>query len=173
MLRNFPSFISQIGNPSGPEPLIAIEQPQESEIQDPTPSQFLLTEGEDLEAKTPNPRRENTASSSKTTVSSGGPIARQRKSPRTRVSTRAPPRTRDRILALLEFSENLSPDRPGIENTFSQAPRYQLRANRAPRYRCGTYGSRNCSCVQLIGSKSPDHRLAPGAAILTRNVLMS
>ena len=43
-LSNFPLFNSQIGNPSGPEPLIAIEQPQdterESEIQDSTPSQF-------------------------------------------------------------------------------------------------------------------------------------
>ena len=54
-----------------------------------------------------------------------------------------------------------------------QAPRYQLRANRAPRYKCGTCGSRNCSCVQLIASKPPVHGLALGAAIPTRELLMA
>ena len=73
-----------------------------------------------------------------------------------------------------EISENLSQDRSGIEEgTYSQAPRYRLRANKAPRYRCGTCGSRNCSCVQLIASEPPDHQLARGAAIPTRELLMA
>ena len=70
--------------------------------------------------------------------------------------------TLDRAMTLPEISENLS-----------LAPRYQLRANRAPRYRCGTCGSCNCSCVQLIASEPPDHRLARGAAITTRELLMA
>ena len=47
----------------------------------------------------------------------------------------------------------------------TRAPRYQLRANRAPRYRCGTCGSRNCSCVQLITTEPPNLRLTRGATI--------
>ena len=46
--------------------------------------------------------------------------------------------------------------------TPSQVPPYQLRRNRAPRYRCGTCGSRNCSCVDLIQVKPPDNRFARG-----------
>ena len=90
-----------------------------------------------------------------------------------RVSSKTPPRTLERATTLPEISENLSQDRPGIEEgTSSQAPRYQLRANRAPRYRSGTCGSRNCSCVQLIASEPPAHRLARGA-IPTRELLMA
>ena len=51
------------------------------------------------------------------------------------------------------------------EDTSTQAPCYQLRTNRAPRYRCGTSGSRNCSCVKLIATEPPDLRLARGAMI--------
>ena len=54
--------------------------------------------------------------------------------------------------------------------TSSQAPRYQLRANSAPRYRCGTCGSRNCICVQLITIEHPDLRLAWGAAVPAREL---
>ena len=77
-------------------------------------------------------------------------------------------------MTLPEISENLSSDRPEIdENTASQAPRYQLRENRAPRYRCGTCGSRKGSCVQLIASEPQHHRLARGAAIPTSELLIA
>ena len=42
----------------------------------------------------------------------------------------------------------------------SQTSPYQLGRNRAPRYRCGTCGSRNCSCVNLVESIAPAKRLA-------------
>ena len=51
------------------------------------------------------------------------------------------------------------------DDTSRQAPRYQLRANRAPRYKCGTCGSRDCSCIQLITTGPPNQRLARGEAI--------
>ena len=43
--------------------------------------------------------------------------------------------------------------------------RYQLRANRAQRYKCGTCGSRNCTCVHETTIQPPDLRLARGVAI--------
>ena len=94
-LSNFPLFNSQIGNPGGSEPLIAIEQPQESKIQDPTPNQphaspITSNRKGRPRGRPSNRRRENTASSSKTTASFRGPIARQRKGSRTRISSRAP-----------------------------------------------------------------------------------
>ena len=47
----------------------------------------------------------------------------------------------------------------------AQTPRYQLRANRALRYKYGTCGSRNCTCVRQIIIEPPNLRLARGAAI--------
>ena len=166
-LSNFPLFSLRTGNSSGPEPLIGAEQPQEaereSETQNPNPNHFPALPNTSNRrgrprGRSPNRRRNHTTSSSKTRASSRGPTARPRRGPRTRVSTRAPPRTLDRARTLPEISEDLSPDQPGTEKgIFSQAPCYQLRANRAPRYRCGTCGSRNCSCVQLMANEPPNH----------------
>ena len=52
-------------------------------------------------------------------------------------------------------------------NVSTQAPRYQLRANRAQRYKCGTCGSRNCICIRQIIIEPPNLRLARGAVIPT------
>ena len=69
-------------------------------------------------------------------------------------------------MTLPEIPESQSPTQSGSRrDTSMQAPRYQLRANRAPRYKCGTCGSRNCICIHQITIEPPDHRLARGAAI--------
>ena len=119
----------------------------------------------------PDRGRLSTSSSSRTTTSSRGQAIWPRRGPRTSVSTRAPPRTLDRALTLPEIPESQTPytsasgKRPSL-----QAQRYQLRANRAPRYTCGTCGSRNCSCVKLVTDESLDNRLARGAAIPAREL---
>ena len=113
--------------------------------------------------------------SSKTTTSSRTQTTRSRRGPRTRVSNRAPPRILDRAMTLPEIPETQSP--PENQNSelgpSSQTLRYQLRANRAPRYKCGTCGSRNCSCVKRLACDSPDHRLARGAVIPARELSMA
>ena len=66
-------------------------------------------------------------------------------------------------MTLPNIAESTSPEQRQAEQ--SNPPRaapYQLRRNRAPRYRCGTCGSRNCSCVNLVEVKTPDKRLARG-----------
>ena len=74
-------------------------------------------------------------------------------------------------MTLPEIPENQSPDQLCAEEGISSdAPGYQLRANRAPRYKCGTCGSRNCSCIQLVAKEPPDHQLARGAAIPAREL---
>ena len=123
----------------------------------------------------PGRGRPRTIPSSKTTTSSRTQTTRSSKGPRTRVSTRAPPRILDRAMTLPEIPETQSP----LENQnselgpSSQTLRYQLRANRGPRYKCGTCGSRNCSCVKRLTCHSPDHRLARGAVIPARELSMA
>ena len=71
-------------------------------------------------------------------------------------------------MTLPETPESQSPTQCGSrENTSAQEPRYQLRANRVQRYKCGTCGSRNCKCVHQITIEPPDLRLARGAAVPT------
>ena len=89
-----------------------------------------------------------------------------RRAPRTRFSTRAQPGTHDRTMTLPEILKNPSPIQSDSRgDTSTQTPRYQLRANRAPRYKRGTCGSRNCTCVHQTTIQPPDLRLARGAAI--------
>ena len=113
--------------------------------------------------------------SGRTTTSSRTQTTRSRSGPRTRVSTRAPPRKLDRAMTLPEVPESQQP--PENQNSeprpSSQTSRYQLRANRAPRYKCGTCGSRNCSCVKQLTRDSPDNRLARGAVVPARDLLMA
>ena len=113
--------------------------------------------------------------SSKTTTSSRTQTTRPRRGPKTRVSTRAPPRILDRAMTLPEIPEtqSLSENRNFEIGPSSQTSRYQLRANRAPRYKCGTCGSRNCTCVKRLACDSPDHRLARGAVIPAREFSMA
>ena len=78
-------------------------------------------------------------------------------------------------MTLPGIPENQSPERtdtaldPALDPS-SQVPRYQLRANRTPRYKCGTCGSRNCSCVKRLISELPDQQLARGADIPAREL---
>ena len=66
-------------------------------------------------------------------------------------------------MTLPNIAESLSSEQPEAEQTTtSRAPPYLLRRNRTRRYRCGTCGSRNCSCVNLISGKPTDKRLARG-----------
>ena len=66
-------------------------------------------------------------------------------------------------MTLPNITESLSSEQSEAEQTTtSRAPPYLLRRNRTPRYRCGTCGSRNCSCVNLISGKPPNKRLARG-----------
>ena len=66
-------------------------------------------------------------------------------------------------MTLPNIAESLSSEQPEAEQTTtSRAPPYLLRRNRTPRYRCGTCGSRNCSCVNLISGKPQNKRLARG-----------
>ena len=78
-------------------------------------------------------------------------------------------------MTLPNIPESQSPNQQLAEQgTSSQAPCYMLRANMAPRYKCGTCGSRNCSCVQLVTtSESQDHQLARRAAIPARELSMA
>ena len=74
---------------------------------------------------------------------------RPRRAPRTRFPTRAPPGAHDRAMTLPEILENpsrIQSDSRG-DTTSTRALRYQLRANRAPRYKCETCGPCNCTCV--------------------------
>ena len=58
--------------------------------------------------------------------------------------------------------ETTSLDQRAIEQESPQTHPYQLKANRAPQYRCGTCGSRNCSCLNLVEEEEPDQRFARG-----------
>ena len=117
-LNNFPLFSPQTKSPSDPEPLVEAEQPQEPErengIQDPNPNQLPAQPNTSnrrgrQRSRPPNRRREHT---SRTTASSKEPITLPRRSPTTRVSTRAPLRTLDRAMTLHKIPENHSPDQP-------------------------------------------------------------
>ena len=69
-------------------------------------------------------------------------------------------------MTLPDIQERQLPNQQNAEQaTSSQALSYRLRGKRAPRHKCGTCGSRNCSCVHLVTSEPPDHRLARGAVI--------
>ena len=169
-LSNFPLL-----NPSESRPLAPTELPQgtnaEHESQNSEPPLFSVQPSiagglGRPRGRTPACKNQRITSSSRSTTSSRRPTMRPRRGPRTRLSTRAPPGTHGRAMTLPEILENpLHTQSASCEDTSTQAPRYQLRANRAPQYKCGTCGSRNCSCVHQIIIETPDLRLARGAAI--------
>ena len=77
-------------------------------------------------------------------------------------------------MTLPEIPESPNPTQPNtLDDASRRAPRYQLRANRAPRYRCGTCGSRNCSCIQLVTAELPNIQLARGEAIPARELTLA
>ena len=122
----------------------------------------------------PGRRGSRNTSSNKTTASSRGQATRPTRDPRTRVRTCPSPRTLDRAMTLPEIPESQSPERTDTTlDPSSRISRYQLSTNRAPRYKCGTCGSRNCSCVERLASEPPYQRLARGADIPARELLLA
>ena len=107
----------------------------------------------------PGRRKPRAIPSTRTTTSSRTQTARPRRGLRARTSIHAPPRKLDRAMTLPEIPESQQP--PDVQDSeprpSSRTSRYQLRANRAPRYKCGTCGSRNCSCVKHLTRQSPDN----------------
>ena len=167
-LNNLPLFSSRAG--SSVELELAEEaEPQEGtggETQEPGQSMETLpssgrtaTKRGRPRGRPPGRRRGSTTSSSRALTRAHRPYTRSRG----RVRTRAQSQTLERAMTLPNIAESISPEQREAEQpTPSQAPPYQLRRNRAPRYRCGTCGSRNCSCLNLIRGRPPDKRLARG-----------
>ena len=171
-LSNFPLFESSeqesLALPGQSQSAVA---EQENENPDTLPPPAPPSNGNERgrpRGRPPGRRIYRTTSSNRGTTSSKKPPMRPKRGPRTRISTRAPPGTHDRAMTLPETLESQSPAHSDSrENTSPQVPRYQLRTNRAPRYKCGTCGSRNCTCAHQIIIEPPDLRLARGAPIPT------
>ena len=83
-------------------------------------------------------------------------------------------RNLDQAMTLPDIPESQSLSQQDTERSdqtaLLQSQPYQLRANRAPRYRCGTCGSHNCSCVHQVASEIPDKRLARGVDVPAREL---
>ena len=77
-------------------------------------------------------------------------------------------------MTLPHIPESSTPTQSNLpDDTSRQTPRYQLRANRAPKYRCGTCGSRDCSCIQLVTTEPTNQRLARGATIPACEIILA
>ena len=171
-LSHFPLFNQQTTHPNEPTDPIQATEPLEDndgpddQIANPNPPPTTTTRRGRPRGRPPARRNQLPVSSSRTTTSSRKPTTWPRRGPRTRFSSRTAPRTLDRAMTLPQIPESSSPAQsPQLDDNSRQAPRYQLRTNRAPKYKCGTCGSRNCSCVQLVTTETPKQRLARGAAI--------
>ena len=172
-MSNFPFYSSQNGSSARLE-LTQEAEPQEEnngEIQEPDRNIATLpTPGRTASrrrkprGRPPGRRRGSTTSSSRALTRPNRPCTRSRG----RTETRVQSQTLERAMTLPDIAESISPEEREVQPTTpSQAPPYQLRRNRAPRYRCGTCGSRYCSCVNLIERKPPDDQLARGVDALT------
>ena len=171
-LSNFLLFNQQTTHPNEPTDPIQATEPLKNndgpdhQIANPNPPPTTTTRRGRPRGRPPARRNQLPTSSSRTTTSSRKPTTRPRRGPRTRFSSRTAPRTLYRAMTLPQIPESSSPAQsPELDDNSKQAPRYQLRTNRAPKYKCGTCGSRNCSCVQLVTTETPKQRLARGAAI--------
>ena len=165
-------FNQQTTHPNEPTDPIQTTEPLKSndgpddQIENPNPPPTTTTRRGRPRGRPPARRNQLPTSSSRTTTSSRKPTTRPRRGLRTRFSSRTAPRTLDRAMTLPQIPESSSPAHPPqLDDNSRQAPRYQLRTNRAPKYKCGTCGSRDCSCVQLVTTETPKQRLARGAAI--------
>ena len=167
-LSNFPLHSSQKGSSVRLEPVEEAE-PQEGndgEIQESDRNMEALPTPGRTASRRGRPRgrplgrgRGSTTSSSRALTRPNRPYTRSRG----RTETRVQSQTLERAMTLPNIAESRSPEeREAQPPTPSQAPPYQLRRNRAPRYRCGSCGSRYCSCVNLIERKPPDDQLARG-----------
>ena len=167
-MSNFPLFSSRAASSVGLELAEEVE-PQEGtdrEIQEPKQNMEALPPSGRIANRRGRPRgrpqgrrRGSVTSSSQALTRTSRPYTRSRG----RVRIRAQSRTLERAMTLPNIAESTSPEQRQAEqlNPPRAAP-YQLRRNRVPRYRCGTCGSRNCSCVNLIKGRPPDQRLARG-----------
>ena len=167
-LSNFPLFSSRAGSLTGlqtieePEPQERtdreIPEPRHSMEASPSSGRTVSRRGRPR-GRPPNRRRGSANSSSRALASTHRPYTRSRG----RLRVRAQSQTLERAMTLPNIAERLSSEQPEAEQTTtSRAPLYLLRRNRTPRYRCGTCGSRNCSCVNLISGKPQNKRLARG-----------
>ena len=167
-LSNFPLFSSRAGSLTGlqtieePEPQERtdreIPEPRHSMEASPSSGKIVSRRGRPR-GRPPNRRRGSANSSSRALASTHRPYTRSRG----RLRIRAQSQTLERAMTLPNIAESLSSEQPEAEQTTtSRAPPYLLRRNRTPRYRCGTCGSRNCSCVNLISGKPQNKRLARG-----------
>ena len=167
-LSNFPLFGSQNGGSRRPEPDEEVEpreetdreqqEPNRDAIVSPTPGRTANRRGRPR-GRPPGRTRRGTTSTSKASIRADRPNPRSRRLSGTTAQSQA----LERAMTLPNIAESRSPQTQDTQSpTPPQVPRYQLRRNRAPRYMCGTCGSRNCSCVDLIQVKSPDNRLARG-----------
>ena len=167
-LSNFPLCSSRAGSSAGLE-LAEEDEPREGtdrEIQEPGQSmETLPSSGRTANrrgrsrGRPPGRRKRSVTSSSQALTRTNRPYTRSRG----RVRTRAQSRTLERAMTLPNIAESISPEQREAEpSNPPRAPPYQRRRNRAPRYRCGIFGSRNCSCVNLIKGRPPDERFARG-----------
>ena len=150
-LSNFPLYSSQNGS-SGRLELAQEAEPQKEnneEIQEsdrniealPKPGRTASRRGRPR-GRPLGRRRGSTTSSSRALTQQNRPYTRSRG----RTETRIQSQTLERAMTLPDIAESRSPEeREAQPPTPSQPPPYQLRRNRAPRYRCGTCGSRYCS----------------------------
>ena len=168
-LSNFPLFSSQNGGSITPEPDEQVElqeeidqeqlEPNQDAIVSHTPGRTASRRGRPR-GRPPGRTRRGTTSSSGASMRTDRPNTQSRR----QAGTTAQSQALERAMTLPNNAESISPQAQDTQSpTPSQVPPYQLRRNRAPRYRCGTCGSRNCSCVDLIQVKLPDNQLARGA----------
>ena len=179
-LSNYPLFNQQTKDPNEPTDPIQTTEPQEhnvgpdNQITSQNPPPTTTNRRGRPRGRLPGRRNQLPKSSSGTTTSFRRPTTRHKRGPRTRFSSRTTPRTLDRAMTLPQIPESSTPTQPNhLDDTSRQAPRYQLRANRAPKYRCGTCGSRDCSCVQLVTTEPPNQRLARGATIPACEIILA
>ena len=164
-LSNFPLLIPQTRDRNQSAPSAPTADPQKPNV-DPDNQ----TANHNPPPRTPNrrgrprgrpPGRRNQlpTSSSGTTTSSRKPTTRLRRGPRTRVSTRAPPRVHDRAMTLTRIPESPKPTQP---NTLNDASR------RAPTMEESHHGSNAsggiCRTVTLRTSNHCNHRLSNSLA---------
>ena len=179
-LSNFPLFNQQTKDPNEPTDPIQTIEPQErnvgpdNQITSQNPPPTTTNRRGRPRGRPPGRRNQLPKSSSGTTTSSRRPTTRPKRGPRTRFSSRTAPRTLDRDMTLPQIPESSTSTQSNqLVDISRQAPRYQFRANRAPKYRCGTCGSRDCSCIQLVTTEPPNQRLARGAAIPACEIILA
>ena len=162
-LRNFPLFSSPAGSSNGAEPIEEDEPQRGTDREDQASSQnleTLPTPGRTASGRGRPPGcRRGSTTSSRSLTRANRPTTLSRGRMRTRVRSR----TLERAMTSPNIPDSMSPDQQCAGQTSSQAPPYQLRCNRAPRYRCRTCSSLDCSCVNLVEVRAPGKRLVRGA----------